>query len=89
MPNGSRRRCRILSIPGLNCSARLYAHQIPLLWRFGPIMVANHTYGDTVETIANQILVRPAALYADRVFAGRLHRFRNCCRRAPVSFASL
>ena len=46
----------ILLIPGLNCSARLYAHQIPLLWRFGPIMVANHTHGDTVETIANQIL---------------------------------
>ena len=46
----------ILLIPGLNCSARLYAHQIPLLWRFGPTMVANHTYGDTVETIATQIL---------------------------------
>jgi hypothetical protein len=68
----------ILLIPGLNCSARLYAHQIPLLWRFGPTMVANHTYGDTVEKIANQILrCAPPRFTLIGFFAGRLHRFRN------------
>src|SRR5215470_1308649 len=27
----------VVLIPGLNCSARLYAEQIPALWRFGPV----------------------------------------------------
>jgi pimeloyl-ACP methyl ester carboxylesterase len=35
-------------IPGLICSARLYAGQIPELWRFGPVMVADHTRDDTM-----------------------------------------
>ena len=25
-------------IPGLLCTARLYAEQVPVLWRFGPIL---------------------------------------------------
>lgn len=46
----------ILMVPGLNCSARLFAHQSPHLWRFGAVMIANHTGGDSVEAIASQIL---------------------------------
>ena len=41
---------------GLNCSARLYAAQIPVLWRFGPVTVANHTRDDTMAAIATRIL---------------------------------
>lgn len=43
-------------IPGLLCSARLYAEQIPVLWRFGPVMVADHRRDDTVAAIAARIL---------------------------------
>ena len=43
-------------IPGLNCSARLYGEQIPALWRFGPVIVANHTRDDTMAAIARRIL---------------------------------
>jgi len=46
----------ILLIPGLNCSARLYAPQIPPLWRFGPVTVAAHTRDDTIAAIAGRIL---------------------------------
>jgi pimeloyl-ACP methyl ester carboxylesterase len=46
----------IVLVPGLNCSARLYAAQIPELWRFGPVTVANHTRDDTVAAIAQRIL---------------------------------
>src|ERR1700694_822030 len=46
----------ILLVPGLNCSATLFANQIPHLWAFGSVMIANHTCGETVETIAHQIL---------------------------------
>jgi pimeloyl-ACP methyl ester carboxylesterase len=46
----------IVLVPGLNCSARIYANQVPHLWRFGPVTIANHTRGDTIETIARSIL---------------------------------
>jgi pimeloyl-ACP methyl ester carboxylesterase len=43
-------------IPGLTCSARLYAEQIPALWRFGPVTVADHTRDDSMAAIARRIL---------------------------------
>jgi pimeloyl-ACP methyl ester carboxylesterase len=46
----------ILLIPGLNCSPTLFANQIPLLWRFGSVVIANHTCGETVGAIAQEIL---------------------------------
>jgi pimeloyl-ACP methyl ester carboxylesterase len=46
----------VLLVPGLNCSARLYAEQIPALWRFGPITVADHTRDDSMDAIAARIL---------------------------------
>ena len=46
----------VMLIPGLNCTARLYADQLPALWTFGPVKVADHRRGDSVEIIARQIL---------------------------------
>jgi pimeloyl-ACP methyl ester carboxylesterase len=46
----------IVLVPGLNCSARLYAAQIPTLWRLGPVTVAIHTRDETMEAIAARIL---------------------------------
>lgn len=46
----------IVLIPGLSCSARLFAAQIPTLWRFGPVIVANHTRDDSISAIASRIL---------------------------------
>jgi pimeloyl-ACP methyl ester carboxylesterase len=43
-------------VPGLNCSARLYAEQIPALWRFGPLLIADHTRDDSMGAIAARIL---------------------------------
>src|SRR2546426_413380 len=37
-------------------SARLYAEQIPALWRFGPVTVADHTRDDSMAGIARRIL---------------------------------
>jgi pimeloyl-ACP methyl ester carboxylesterase len=45
-----------LLIPGLLCSARLYAEQIPELWRFGPVTVADHTGGESIAEVAERIL---------------------------------
>jgi pimeloyl-ACP methyl ester carboxylesterase len=54
----------IVLVPGLNCSPRLYAPQMPELWRFGPIMVANHTQHDTMAAIAQAILDAAPARFA-------------------------
>jgi len=46
----------VVLIPGLLCSARLYASQIAALWRFGPLTVADHRHDSSMETIAKRIL---------------------------------
>jgi pimeloyl-ACP methyl ester carboxylesterase len=45
-----------LLIPGLICSPRLYREQLPSLWRFGPVIVADHTRDDSLRGIARRIL---------------------------------
>src|SRR5215472_11887298 len=67
-------------IPGLNCSARLYAEQVPFLWRFGPVQVADHTRDDSMDAIATR--VRAAALCARRALDGWLRRPDHRAARA-------
>ena len=46
----------ILMIPGLGCTARLYTEQMPALWTCGPVMVADHRRGESMDEIAQHIL---------------------------------
>lgn len=46
----------VVLIPGLGCTPRLYAEQMPALWTFGPVMIADHRRADSMEGIARQIL---------------------------------
>ena len=46
----------IVLVPGLASSARIYAPVIPALWRFGPVMVANHIRDDSMGAIAARVL---------------------------------
>jgi pimeloyl-ACP methyl ester carboxylesterase len=46
----------ILLIPGLNATAEVYAHQVPALWQFGPVTIADHRTGTTMAEIAAAIL---------------------------------
>jgi pimeloyl-ACP methyl ester carboxylesterase len=46
----------ILLVSGLNCSPRLYAAQIPALWRLGLVLVADHRRDDTIAGIARRVL---------------------------------
>ena len=45
-----------LLVPGLATTARLYQEQIPVLWQFGPVMVADHRRDDSIAAIARRIL---------------------------------
>jgi len=54
----------IVLVPGLNCSPRLYTAQMPALWRFGPVTVADHTRDDTMAAIATRILAQAPPRFA-------------------------
>jgi pimeloyl-ACP methyl ester carboxylesterase len=64
MPDAPSGGLPIVLIPGLNCSARLYGEQIPALWRFGPVTVADHTRDDSVQAIAARILAAAPPRFA-------------------------
>jgi pimeloyl-ACP methyl ester carboxylesterase len=46
----------IVLVPGLLCTPRLYTEQLPALWRFGPVTVADHTRDSSMADIARRIL---------------------------------
>jgi pimeloyl-ACP methyl ester carboxylesterase len=54
----------ILLIPGLLCSPRLYAGQVPQLWRLGPVTIADHTRDDSMRALAQRILASAPPRFA-------------------------
>ena len=54
----------VVLIPGLLCSARLYAAQIPHLWARGPVTIADHTRDETMTAIARRILAASPPRFA-------------------------
>ncbi|HEX5046012.1 MAG TPA: alpha/beta fold hydrolase [Gammaproteobacteria bacterium] len=54
----------IVLVPGLLCTARLYVEQLPALWRFGPVIVADHTRDSSVSAIAHRILTQVQGPFA-------------------------
>src|SRR5258708_14006836 len=54
----------VVLIPGLLDSARLYAEQIPALWRVGPVTVADPTHDDSMAAIARRILANAPPRFA-------------------------
>lgn len=54
----------LLLVPGLLCSARLYAPQIAALWAHGPVMVADHRQAEDMAAIAAGILAQAPPRFA-------------------------
>jgi pimeloyl-ACP methyl ester carboxylesterase len=54
----------LVLVPGLNCSARVFADVLPELWRHGSVAIANHTRGDRLSAIAERILDDAPARFA-------------------------
>lgn len=54
----------LVLVPGLACTPRLYAEQMPALWTFGPVLVADHRRADHMDAIARQILAEAPPRFA-------------------------
>ncbi|MGH6676237.1 MAG: alpha/beta fold hydrolase [Xanthobacteraceae bacterium] len=79
----------IVLVPGLNCSARLYADQIPSLWQFGPVMVADHRRDDSVAGIARRILAATPPHFALAGLSMGGYIAFEILRQAPARVAKL
>jgi pimeloyl-ACP methyl ester carboxylesterase len=54
----------VVLVPGLAASSRLYAQQIPHLWRSGAVLIADHTRDDSMAAIARRILLQAPPRFA-------------------------
>ena len=54
----------LLLVPGLLCSARLYAPQVTALWPLGPVTVADHRRDADVAAVAARILASAPPRFA-------------------------
>jgi pimeloyl-ACP methyl ester carboxylesterase len=54
----------IVLVAGMNCSARLFAEQIPVLWQFGPVTLADHRRDDGMAAMARRILAAAPPRFA-------------------------
>lgn len=64
MPASAAAPLPVVLVPGLNCSARLYTDQIPVLWQFGPVTVADHCRDDSMAAIARRVLAAAPPRFA-------------------------
>ena len=54
----------VVLVPGLLTSPRLYAEQLPALWRLGPVTIAGIASDDTMAAIAGRILAAAPGRFA-------------------------
>jgi len=79
----------VVLIPGLLDSARLYAAQIPELWRRGPVTVADHTRDDSMGAIARRILANAPPRFALAGLSMGGYICFEILRQAPARVAKL
>ena len=89
MPDPASDGLPIVLVPGLGCSARLYADQVPALWRFGPVTVADHTRGDSIPAIAGAILAAAPPRFALAGLSMGGYIALEIMRQAPQRVAKL
>jgi pimeloyl-ACP methyl ester carboxylesterase len=64
MPKTSPDNMPTVLVAGLNCSARLYGEQIPVLWQFGAVIMADHRRDDSMAAMARRILAAAPPRFA-------------------------
>jgi pimeloyl-ACP methyl ester carboxylesterase len=89
MPMAESQPLPTVLVPGLNCSARLYAEQIPALWRFGPVLIADHTRDDSIAAIARRVLAAAPPRFALAGLSMGGYIALEIVRQAPERVAKL
>lgn len=79
----------LVLVPGLLCSARLYAPQIAALWPFGPVTVADHRRDDDMAAISARILADAPPRFALAGLSMGGHIAFAMLRLAPERIAKL
>jgi pimeloyl-ACP methyl ester carboxylesterase len=79
----------VVLIPGLLCTARLYLEQIPALWQFGPVTIADHTRDDSMAGIARRILSQAPPRFALIALSMGGYVAFEILRQAPARVAKL
>ena len=59
-----RNHFRLVLVPGLTCTARLYGPQVAALWPFGPVTVADHRRDGEIGAVARRILASAPPRFA-------------------------
>jgi pimeloyl-ACP methyl ester carboxylesterase len=54
----------VILLPALASTPQMYAEQIPALWQFGPVTIADHRRHDTMSEIARSILEQAPPRFA-------------------------
>jgi pimeloyl-ACP methyl ester carboxylesterase len=79
----------VLLIPGLSCTAQLYSEQIPALWQFGPVTLADHRRDDSMEHSARRILATARSRFALAELSMGGYIAFEIMRQAPERVAKL
>ena len=79
----------IVLVPGLACSPRIYAPQIPELWRVAPVHLANHARGGDMAAIARRILAEAPLRFALAGHSMGGYIVLEMVRQAPERIARL
>ena len=79
----------VVLIPGLLASPRLFAAQLPELWRRGPVTVADHTRDDSMAAIAARILAAAPPRFALAGLSMGGYISLEIMRQAPARVARL
>lgn len=79
----------LVLVPGLICSARLYAPQVTALWRYGPVTVADHRRDAEIGAVAKRILATAPARFALAGLSYGGYLAFELMRQAPARIAKL
>lgn len=79
----------LVLIPGLQCSARLYAPQVIALWPFGPVTIADHRRDDEIVAVAARILANAPPRFALAGLSYGGYIAFELMRQAPERIAKL
>ena len=79
----------LVMVPGLQCSARLYAPQVIALWPFGPVTIADHRRDAEIGAVAARILATAPPRFALAGLSYGGYIAFELMRQAPERIAKL